>query len=83
VRDLHYTYPTGQEALRGVGDDERFSAHITIARVRRKADLRGFLEKHKGDEFGPFTISSFRLIQSVLGPEGPKYSTIAEFNACE
>ena len=72
-----------QEALPGFGNDERFSAHITIARVRKKADLRGFLEKHKGDEFGSFTISSFELIQSVLGQGGPKYSTIAEFKAGE
>jgi 2'-5' RNA ligase len=72
-----------QEALHGFGDDERFSAHITIARVRKKADLCGFLEKHKGDEFGPFTISSFRLIQSVLGQGGPDYSIIAEFKAGE
>ncbi|MDD5340160.1 MAG: RNA 2',3'-cyclic phosphodiesterase [Candidatus ainarchaeum sp.] len=70
-----------QQPLRGFGDDERFSAHITIARVKRRADLRQFLEKHRNDEFGAFTVSSFELIQSVLGPEGPKYSTIAEFEA--
>lgn len=70
-----------QDALRGFGGDERFSAHITIARVKRKADLGGFLGKHRNDDFGQFTISSFELIESVLGPGGPKYSTIATFEA--
>ncbi len=70
-----------QGALHGFGGDERFSAHITIARVKRKTDLHRFLEAHRNDGFGPFTISSFELIESVLGPGGPKYSTIAEFKA--
>jgi RNA 2',3'-cyclic 3'-phosphodiesterase len=70
-----------QQSLRGFGDDERFSAHITIARVKGRAGLRQFLEKHGNDGFGTFTASSFELMQSVLGPEGPKYSVIAEFKA--
>lgn len=68
-------------ALSGYGGDERFSAHLTIARVKRKADLKAFLEKHRSDEFGSFTASSFGLIRSVLGREGPEYSTLAKFEA--
>jgi 2'-5' RNA ligase len=70
-----------QDALHGFGGDERFSAHITMARVKRKADLGGFLETHGSDRFGSFTVSSFGLIESILGPAGPKYSTIAAFEA--
>jgi 2'-5' RNA ligase len=72
-----------QDALRGFGGDERFSAHVTIARVKRKTELGGFLEKHGNDSFGSFTVSSFELIESVLGPDGPRYTTIAEFAAGE
>jgi len=68
-------------ALSVYGGDERFSAHLTIARVKRKADLRDFLEKHRNDEFGKFVVSNFELIQSELGPGGPKYTTIANFEA--
>ncbi|MDD5171860.1 MAG: RNA 2',3'-cyclic phosphodiesterase [Candidatus ainarchaeum sp.] len=68
------------EAMRGYnGHDERFSAHLTIARVKRKVDMKAFLEKHRADEFGSFTVSSFHLIQSVLKPGGPEYSVLATF----
>jgi 2'-5' RNA ligase len=70
--------------LRGFGGDERFSAHLTIARVKRKTDLREFLQKHMNDEFGNFTIERFELIESVLGGgEGPKYTVLAKFEAEE
>ena len=69
-------------ALKGFGGDERFSAHLTIARVKRKLDPRPFLQRHKDEEFGSFDVDSFELIESVLGgPDGPQYRTIAEFRA--
>jgi len=70
-----------QDALRGFGGDERFSAHMTIARVKRKTDLHAFLETHRNDEFGSFTASSFELIESALGPGGPEYGTVEVFEA--
>ncbi len=68
-------------ALSGYGADERFTAHLTIARVKRKLDLKPFLEKHNGESFGRFDVKVFRLMQSELGPSGPKYSVLAEFPA--
>ena len=68
-------------ALSDYGGDTRFSAHLTIARVKRKVDLGGFLGKHREDAFGTFSVSGFELIQSELGPGGPKYTTIASFEA--
>ncbi len=69
-------------ALKGFGGDERFSAHLTIARVKRKIDPLPFLQKHKDEEFGSFDVDSFELIESVLGgPQGPQYRTIAEFKS--
>jgi RNA 2',3'-cyclic 3'-phosphodiesterase len=67
-----------------IGGDERFTAHLTIARVKRKADFKQFLEKHKEDNLGSFSVSGFELIESVLGgPEGPEYRTIARFGSIE
>ena len=68
-------------ALHGHGADERFSAHLTIARVKRKLDLRAFLEGHKEETLGAFEVAEFHLIQSVLGPGGPSYTTLARFPA--
>jgi len=69
-------------SLHGYGQDERFTAHLTIARVKKKLDLKAFLERHAADEFGSFGVSGFELIQSVLrGAEGPEYKTMAQFGA--
>jgi 2'-5' RNA ligase len=68
-------------ALAGYGKKERFSAHATIARVKRKVNLKDFLDKYKNEEFCKFEVSSFELIQSVLEREGPKYTTLATFKA--
>jgi 2'-5' RNA ligase len=71
-------------ALAGFGGDERgerFSAHMTIARVKRKADLKEFFGMHREDVFGEFTVSEFRLMSSVLGPGGPQYAVLAAFKA--
>jgi 2'-5' RNA ligase len=67
------------ESLRGFGGDERFSAHLTIARVKRKTDLKAFLEKHKETDFGSFEAAGFRLVRSELGPGGPAYTTLSSF----
>jgi len=66
-------------ALKGFGGDNKFTAHLTIARVRRKIDAGAFLEKHKDDEFGEFDVESFQLMQSILSRAGPSYSLISSF----
>jgi 2'-5' RNA ligase len=69
-------------ALKGYGGDERFSAHLTIARVKRKLDLGEFLKRHKDEDFGSFEVTRFELIESVLGGgKGPQYRTVAVFVA--
>ncbi len=70
------------QALKGHGGDERFSAHLTLARVKRKMDPRPFLERHRDEEFGSFEVSEFHLIESVLGgPAGPRYHVIGSYTA--
>ncbi|MFH0736988.1 MAG: RNA 2',3'-cyclic phosphodiesterase [Candidatus Micrarchaeota archaeon] len=68
-------------ALSGFGGDERFTAHLTIARVKKKIDAKPFLARHKDDGFGSFEVKNFHLMQSVLKPTGPEYSVLASFEA--
>ncbi len=68
-------------ALADIFRKEEFTAHLTIARVKRKVDLHKFLEQHKNDSFGEFVCSSFELMQSKLTSAGPSYSVLAEFAA--
>lgn len=70
-------------ALQGYGKDDRFSAHITMARVKKKVNVSKFLEEHKNEELGEFEINTFNLMESVLSREGPAYSVIASFTAEE
>jgi 2'-5' RNA ligase len=69
-------------ALHGIGkpDDHVFSAHLTIARVKKKTDLNKFLQENKEKEFGRFEISEFVLFESKLTPNGPVYTKIASFD---
>jgi 2'-5' RNA ligase len=72
------------EALAGIGKKESrgFSAHLTIARVKKKIDVSEFLLKHKNDEFGRVKVSKFYLMQSVLEfGKPPKYNVLAEFSS--
>jgi 2'-5' RNA ligase len=56
-------------------ENEPFSSHLTIARVRRRVDLSDFLSKHKDDVFGEFTVKQggIKLKRSQLSPSGPAY----------
>ena len=72
--------------LRGFGKEEKeeggqFSAHLTLARVKQRVDVREFIAKHKNDQFGSFEISEFHLIASVLKPEGSEYKVVEKFRA--
>jgi len=67
--------------LEGIGKPEKrgFSAHLTIARVKRKLDLNKFLAENKEKEFESFKVNEFALIESRLTPEGPVYTKIKSF----
>lgn len=58
---------------------EEFAPHITIARIKVRADTRSFFEKYVTNYFGSFTVDRFSLKRSTLGPMGPVYETITEF----
>ncbi|MBU0591449.1 RNA 2',3'-cyclic phosphodiesterase [Candidatus Micrarchaeota archaeon] len=68
-------------ALNGYGKLDTFSAHITIARVKRKTGkgMQTFLEKYKDKEFGRFEVTCFNLVESRLGRDGPAHFIITSF----
>jgi len=58
-----------------------FVAHATLARVRGGRNLdrvREVLEAHRSEPFGRHTVEAIRLKRSVLTPQGPVYSVVAE-----
>jgi 2'-5' RNA ligase len=68
------------KALRSVGyqpEKRPFSPHLTIGRLRIPGDVSRAVAVQFESE--PFTIERVVLFRSVLGPEGPVYSRLAEF----
>lgn len=73
-----------QRELKGLGFDpgkNKFSPHLTIARLRSPAGFSDVMERaEKAAEnkvFGSAKISTVDLMLSELGPKGPKYYTLA------
>ena len=66
----------------GFSSDKPFKSHITIFRIKNKiGDISKELEKFETFEFGSQEISKIKLKQSVLTPQGPVYSDLAEMEA--
>jgi len=63
-------------------EDDRFTPHVTIARVRsarNKDALLSFLNSNRTLDFGSVTIKRLKLKLSELGPSGPSYSDLHVF----
>jgi 2'-5' RNA ligase len=61
----------------------KFSAHLTIARVRNvkeKQKLIQIIEKYRDIEFNKLMINSIKLKKSTLTQKGPIYETLKEIN---
>ncbi|MFA6888627.1 MAG: RNA 2',3'-cyclic phosphodiesterase [Candidatus Woesearchaeota archaeon] len=69
------------ELLKKEFKKEDFTAHLTIARIKEKVDLKGFIEKYNSLDFGTFICKSFEVKQSVLLLTGPEYSNLKKFHA--
>lgn len=63
-------------------EDKRFHPHITLARVKFVKDKENFVKKLKEikTEEKTFEIKNFKLIKSILTPEGPIYGDLAVFS---
>ena len=62
-------------------EKRKFSAHLTIARVKNvknKEKLIQIIEKYRNIEFAKFKINSIKLKKSILTPKGPIYTTLKE-----
>jgi len=74
------------EKLADLFDKEsRFISHITIARVKRVYDKKGFLEYLESiriPELG-FNVDEFHLKKSELFETGPIYDDILEIKSCD
>ncbi|MBW2988507.1 RNA 2',3'-cyclic phosphodiesterase [Candidatus Woesearchaeota archaeon] len=62
-----------------------FTSHITLARVKHIADKPKFVKKLQSIsvENIEFKVTKFQLMSSVLKPDGPEYTTLAEFKLVE
>ncbi len=64
-------------------EKRKFSAHLTIARVKNvknKEKLIQIIEKYRNIEFSKFKINSIKLKKSTLTPKGPIYTMLKEIN---
>ena len=63
------------------GQENDYTPHFTIARVKRVGDMRRLREalaKNSKAELGSFNATSIALKESTLTPEGPVYRTLYE-----
>ena len=66
----------------GFTKDKPFKSHITVFRIKNKSnDMSKELEKFESKNFGSQQISTIKLKQSVLTPQGPRYSDIEVIKA--
>jgi 2'-5' RNA ligase len=85
VSELQRSISKALEPLGFKPEKRRFTPHITLARVRNKADrdeLATFAERaQQGRLTGDFSweVVDFHLVRSELLPEGPKYSLLQSF----
>ncbi|MGC8970096.1 MAG: RNA 2',3'-cyclic phosphodiesterase [Conexivisphaera sp.] len=85
-RELRELRESVEEALRGLvpRDEEGFTAHLTIARVKGPARGGTELFSEYGDyDFGRLTVSEFKLKRSVLTRTGPVYTDIEVYPLVE
>jgi 2'-5' RNA ligase len=82
---LHDRLEQALMARRVIGAPERFTAHLTLGRVREEVapDARALLGRAitsaPSQAYGRFTATHLELIESVLGREGARYTTVASF----
>ena len=67
--------------LAGLFPEEKFSPHLTIARVKRKLVLDDYLKNNAERSFGYFQVNEFHLIESILSREGPKYTVLSSYKS--
>lgn len=62
-------------------EGRRWEPHVTVARVKGPRNLdrvRAAIDAFAAEEFGTSVVDRICLKKSVLRPEGPEYTTVAE-----
>jgi len=83
--ELHQQVDDALSPLGFERDNRKFSAHATIARVKRpNSEINQILASRllpmKKVDLGDFLVDRFLLKKSTLTPQGPIYDDIATFN---
>ena len=70
---------TAVEPLGFARERRPFHPHLTLARVRSRppAELGALVRQQASREFGTARVDALELLQSELGPRGPRYTTLA------
>lgn len=64
-----------------IRDKRGFVPHLTLARARSgkgMGNVQEMLRRNPATDYGTYTIDRILLKKSVLSPQGPAYSTVAE-----
>lgn len=74
-----------ESLLKNFKKEERFTSHLTIARIKYVNDKIGFRKyvENMGVKNISFKISSFQLIKSDLKSTGPVYTVLEEYPLIE
>lgn len=73
-----------EKALAGmVSKEDRFTSHVTLARVKYVKNKKEFLDKLAKikPEKTSFTVKSFQLVKSTLTEEGSEYEVLGDFDS--
>lgn len=79
LEPLATLYGLLSEQLQALGfeqEEKGFIPHITIARLKRSANVESFVHSHQQFSTGPFRISHISLFSSTTGPEGSRYEIL-------
>lgn len=70
-----------EELLDMFSSDQKFSAHLTLGRIKSLKKKDDFFKKVSSFRFSKFDfiVNQFCLIESVLTKDGPKYKVIKNF----
>ena len=80
--EIHEKLDLALTELKIRSDRQKYSPHLTLARVRRDTDrdtvkeIGHILSHFKVDSLGTITISEITLYKSKLTPQGPEYTPL-------
>lgn len=60
-------------------EERKFTPHLTLARLKKKKNLRSEIENFKQKNFGIMKVNEFNIFESKLSPKGAKHKIINSF----